>query len=66
MSPLPHEFESDEAFDDGEGFESDESDEAQYTAADAVYDEWLLANEAEWDESDESDEAEWLQEASHV
>lgn len=39
-----------------ESYEADEADEAEYGDEDAIYDEWLLANEAEWSESGEDQE----------
>lgn len=51
-------FESDESDESYESDESDESsdyDEALYTDEDAVYDEWLLANESAWSEYEEEE-----------
>lgn len=42
-----HFHDSDET-DEFAGDDAGEADEAEYTAADAAYDEWLLANETEW------------------
>jgi hypothetical protein len=49
-TPSPYEAAEAEA-----DYEAGEADEAEYTTADAVYDEWLLANETEWTEDQEEE-----------
>lgn len=54
QTPSPHLLQQLQA--EAAAGESDEADETEYGDEDAIYDEWLLANEAEWSESDEDQE----------